>query len=205
MREQLERDGQRLKDEYDSKLRKIELAKQKLEEEAMWLHRQQQQKRSSWEKDLQIRDEEIRLLHDDNERQKLELNAQEIMLKERMAELGKRNKETVGNLRRKIRELVKREPAGPVSPLPGGQTGVDLQEILDGETKGIGVSTRDLIFGIAHQIRNPLAIIKTHANYCLEKFKFKGRDREPLLAIVRGVENLGERLEDVLDLTRRAR
>lgn len=203
MREQMERDAERQRDEFEAKVRKIEFAKQKLEEEAMWLHRQQQEKRAAWDKELEARDERLRLLLDENERMKLELQAQEVMLKERIKDLEAKNKEATLALRKRLKILTKKEPgAQEPPPAQAPRAGYDLQAVLDEETKGVGARTRDLIFGIAHQIRNPLAIIKTHATYCLEKFKLSGRDREPLLAIVRGVENLGERLEDVLDLTR---
>lgn len=59
-----------------------------------------------------------------------------------------------------------------------------------------------LVFGMAHQIRNPCAIIKSNANLLLQKNNLTPEMRHSLEAIVNGVKYLEERLAEFVEFSK---
>ncbi|MFA5141209.1 MAG: ATP-binding protein, partial [Elusimicrobiota bacterium] len=60
----------------------------------------------------------------------------------------------------------------------------------------------DLVFGIAHQIRNPLGIVQSLAEDRLSRRFIGSGERRSMEAVLRAVGNLRERLAQLVDFTR---
>ena len=60
----------------------------------------------------------------------------------------------------------------------------------------------NLVFGVAHQIRNPLGIIRSLAESRRGRMLASSGERQSLDAILRAITNLSERLEDLVDFSR---
>ncbi|MEK7656719.1 MAG: ATP-binding protein, partial [Elusimicrobiota bacterium] len=91
-----------------------------------------------------------------------------------------------------VRELRDRllasfSPEGGAGPLP--------QAAFESELN-------DLVFGIAHQVRNPMGIIRSLAEDRLTGFWTSAKEKRTMEAILRAVENLRERLDQLVDFTR---
>jgi signal transduction histidine kinase len=59
----------------------------------------------------------------------------------------------------------------------------------------------DLVFGIAHQIRNPMGIIRSLAEDRLARTWVAPAEKRAMEAVLRAIENLKERLEQLVDFT----
>src|SRR5258708_11063616 len=92
---------------------------------------------------------------------------------------------------RQLKERLEALPAeGPNGPADGGASQSIDQGMLG-----------DLVFGIAHQIRNPLAIIRS-ATESLMEAPGGGQSKQPYQAILNSAELLQDRLEQLIDFTR---
>jgi signal transduction histidine kinase len=60
----------------------------------------------------------------------------------------------------------------------------------------------DLVFGIAHQIRNPLAVIRSIAESLAQSGVGKRQDRTSLEAVLKAVDSLNARLKDVVEFSK---
>ena len=60
----------------------------------------------------------------------------------------------------------------------------------------------DLVFGIAHQMRNPMAIVRSLAEGRLDRPAIPAGEKQALEAILRAVKGLGGRLEELIDFTK---
>ena len=60
----------------------------------------------------------------------------------------------------------------------------------------------DLVFGVAHQIRNPLGIVQSLAEDRLSRRFLGSGERRSMEAVLRAVGNLRERLAQLVDFTR---
>ena len=59
-----------------------------------------------------------------------------------------------------------------------------------------------LVFGMAHQIRNPAAIIKANAGVVLEKERLSAEGRRSVESIINGVKYLEERLDEFVEFSK---
>lgn len=59
-----------------------------------------------------------------------------------------------------------------------------------------------LIFGMAHQIRNPVAIIKANAGVILEKERLSPEAQRSMESILNGVKYLEERLDEFVEFSK---
>src|SRR3989344_54543 len=59
-----------------------------------------------------------------------------------------------------------------------------------------------LIFGMAHQIRNPAAIIKANAGVILEQENLSPESRRSMESILNGVKYLEERLDEFVEFSK---
>ena len=60
----------------------------------------------------------------------------------------------------------------------------------------------DMMFGVSHQLRNPLGIIKANAQLCLKGLKPKARERQLLESIVESCDRMQARLDQFTELTK---
>ena len=58
----------------------------------------------------------------------------------------------------------------------------------------------ELVFGIAHQIRNPLSVIRSQAQY-LGSLVHDPKQRQVLEAIIRSTDSMNQRLSELIDFT----
>ncbi len=59
-----------------------------------------------------------------------------------------------------------------------------------------------LAAGVAHQLRNPLYVIMSAAQFCLSKFNFKEEVKENLEVILRNIENANKVVKELLEFAR---
>ena len=62
------------------------------------------------------------------------------------------------------------------------------------------IETEDLILGIGHQLRNPLSIIQSDAQYCLNNYKLKEQVEQNIEAVLKNARLAGNKLEELLKL-----
>lgn len=60
----------------------------------------------------------------------------------------------------------------------------------------------ELVFGVAHQMRNPLGIIQSHAQFCLDSPGLTKETTQSLEAVLRGISQMEKRLEEISDFAR---
>lgn len=60
-------------------------------------------------------------------------------------------------------------------------------------------AAQELVTGIAHQLRNPLAIIQSNMQFCLSKFKLNEKVRGQLESVLRNARNAGVKLERLVE------
>jgi|GEM_PF-2571491 len=60
----------------------------------------------------------------------------------------------------------------------------------------------EVAFGIAHQLRNPLGIIRSNSEFCLANLKPKEKMRLHVEAIMRQIENMRSKLDQLLDFSK---
>ena len=208
MHDQMEAKDARLREEHAKRLEGVERAKKRFEEEAVWLQQRLSERQKMWDEKLRIKEDHARLLEGKVKGLEGDLAVREAQFRDTLKQMA----EALEKARRDAAEAAAgaaKQRAGQPG-LPGMQpeasatkeAAYTLRELAGAHGKSGGITPQDLVFGIAHQIRNPLAIIKSHAEFCLRRLKLSEKDREPLEAIVRSTQSLGRRLDDLVDLTR---
>ncbi|MFA5140219.1 MAG: ATP-binding protein [Elusimicrobiota bacterium] len=211
MKRQLESRQGQMRQELDERMAALERAKEGFQKEALWLQQRMAQRQSDWEERLRSKTEEVRSLE-----QALRLSSEKLQqLKTDLADREREHAQTLSQKESELQETLltmsqtlekarstpQKAAKGPsAAPVKAEEMG--LRDMVGQEGRVGGITPQDLVFGIAHQIRNPLAIIKSHAEFCLGRFKLSEKEREPINAIIRSTENLGRRLDDLVDLTR---
>jgi signal transduction histidine kinase len=212
MKRQLEYRHGQMRQELEERMAALERAKEGFQKEALWLAQRMTQRQADWEERLRSKTEQVQSLE-----QSLGVSSEK--LEHLKAELAEKEREHAQVLSRKEAELQETllamsktleksgsapeaEPKEKGGPAAKSAQELGLKEMVGQEGRVGGITPQDLVFGIAHQIRNPLAIIKSHAEFCLGRLKLSETEREPINAIIRSAENLGRRLDDLVDLTR---
>ena len=201
--------------EHKARLARLERTQGALKAEAQWLKERMGERQSLWEAQMRTKDDKVTVLESELRNLRKELEEKKADYRRELAERETQFGETLQQMAQTLEKTKKAAPKKPApEPKPGASMGtgkaaqdsaagsMGLTDLAGPGAKLGGISPQDLVFGIAHQIRNPLAIIKTHAEHCLRTLKLEPKQREPLDAIIRGVQNLGRRLDDLVDLTR---
>ncbi len=134
-----------------------------------------------------------------------QLHEADIRMAEMQERIRQKDQEVMDLLSRNIQAplLESQSPGGPrpLAPVEPLRPKVLWQEPARSQAQG-GLLVSELVFGIAHQLRNPLGIIRANVQYCLRTLKLKPREKDQLAMVIRNIEHITKRIQEFVDFTR---
>jgi signal transduction histidine kinase len=64
------------------------------------------------------------------------------------------------------------------------------------------VFVHELVLGIAHQLRNPLAIIKSNTQWCMNNLKLNKEAKKRIEVIIKNIQMIEKRIDEFIEFTR---
>lgn len=169
--------------------------------------------RKKWKQDVLGRENEIESLQqsiyskDDNISEMQKKEKQQLLAKDKeIKAINNKLEEYKNTMEKKIEELERllrnKEEilARKESPVPRET----IEKIIHPLASEVGKENTldELIFGIAHQLRNPLGIIKSNAQLSLENERTDEFTKKQLTVIIKNATNMTEKLDKFLEFTK---